>query len=160
MASPKNNGPDAPDPKALQVLGMSEEEFEAMYQKAVENEKKAAETEPRAVAARYDSKSNRIVVDLKNGSTFMFPAHLAQNLSEASPDDLKEIEVIGEGYALRWPKLDADMRVPAMMMGVFGTKTWMREIGRIGGSVKTERKAISSRENGKKGGRPRKAASG
>jgi len=31
-------------------------------------------------------------------------------------------------------------------------------LGRKGGSVKSERKAASSRENGKKGGRPRKQA--
>lgn len=29
------------------------------------------------------------------------------------------------------------------------------ELGKIGGKVKSERKAISSRENGKKGGRPK-----
>lgn len=32
------------------------------------------------------------------------------------------------------------------------------EMGKRGGSVKTEAKAAASRENGKKGGRPRKEA--
>lgn len=31
-----------------------------------------------------------------------------------------------------------------------------QELGRLGGKVKSEKKAASSRENGKKGGRPRK----
>ncbi|ORC37295.1 hypothetical protein B4O97_03645 [Marispirochaeta aestuarii] len=37
---------------------------------------------------------------------------------------------------------------------IYGTQA--QEIGRKGGSAKTEKKAASSRENGKKGGRPRK----
>jgi hypothetical protein len=32
-----------------------------------------------------------------------------------------------------------------------------RKMGRKGGAVKSERKTATSRENGKKGGRPRKA---
>ncbi|WP_434112739.1 hypothetical protein [Paraburkholderia caffeinilytica] len=39
-----------------------------------------------------------------------------------------------------------------------GFIAWMREIGRSGGSVKSEAKSAAARENGKKGGRPRKAA--
>ncbi len=34
---------------------------------------------------------------------------------------------------------------------------YMREIGKRGGSVKSERKAAASRANAKKGGRPKKA---
>ena len=35
-------------------------------------------------------------------------------------------------------------------------RQYLAEIGRKGGMVKSDRKAQSSRENGKKGGRPRK----
>jgi hypothetical protein len=35
-------------------------------------------------------------------------------------------------------------------------RRYLAEIGRKGGSVKSNAKAASSRENGKKGGRPRK----
>jgi hypothetical protein len=48
--------------------------------------------------------------------------------------------------------------VHALIDGVFGSKAWMRDIGRVGGSAKSEAKATAARENGKKGGRPRKAA--
>ena len=36
-------------------------------------------------------------------------------------------------------------------------RQYLAEIGRKGGSVKSDAKAASSRENGKKGGRPRKS---
>ncbi|MFW5698518.1 MAG: hypothetical protein ACOCYN_01570, partial [Planctomycetota bacterium] len=40
--------------------------------------------EPRAAAARYESTSSRIVVDLENGCTFAFPPRLAEGLDDAS----------------------------------------------------------------------------
>jgi hypothetical protein len=45
-------------------------------------------TEPRAVAARYDRASGQVVIDLVNGCTYAFSAKLAQNLQGASDDDL------------------------------------------------------------------------
>jgi hypothetical protein len=43
-----------------------------------------AADEPRAVAARFDASSGRIVVDLANDCTFAFPARALQGLGEAS----------------------------------------------------------------------------
>ena len=51
---------------------------------------------------------------------------------------------------------DADFTVAGLVAGVFGTRAWMAELGRKGGSVTSEAKAAAVRENGKKGGRPRK----
>jgi len=55
----------------------------------------------------------------------VFPADLVQDLSEASPDELADIEVDGMGFNLHWPKLDADIYIFALVAGVFGTKDWM-----------------------------------
>jgi hypothetical protein len=46
--------------------------------------------------------------------------------------------------------------VAGLVAGVFGTRAWMAELGRKGGSVTSEAKASAVRENGKKGGRLRK----
>lgn len=83
------------------------------------------ETEPRAVAARYSHKTGRVTVDLTNGCAYAFPADLLQDLSEASPDEPASVKVNGTGFNLHWPKLDADIYVPALVAGVFGTKDWM-----------------------------------
>ena len=84
-------------------------------------------TEPRAVAARYSRKTGRVTVDLANGCAYLFPADLVQVLSKASPDELASVEVVGAGFNLHWPKLDADVYVPALVAGIFGTKDWMRK---------------------------------
>jgi hypothetical protein len=40
--------------------------------------------EPRASAARYDPATGRVVVDLVNGCSYLFPARLFQDLQGAS----------------------------------------------------------------------------
>jgi len=55
-------------------------------------------------------------------------------------------------------RLDADLYVPALLQGVFGSKSWMaRVLGAQGGRARTAAHVAASRENGRKGGRPRKA---
>ncbi|MCY4208210.1 MAG: DUF2442 domain-containing protein [Roseovarius sp.] len=120
----------------------------------------ALETEPRAVAARHSRKTGRVTVDLANGCAYVFPAELVQDLSEASPDELASVEVDGVGFNLHWPKLDADIYVPALVAGVFGTKDWMsKAMARQAGRKTSPAKAAAARANGAKGGRPRKRAS-
>jgi hypothetical protein len=58
---------------------------------------------------------------------------------------------------INWEKLDVQMHVPSMVAGVFGTRQWMSELGRAGGSAKSAAKARAARENGKKGGRPKRS---
>ena len=42
--------------------------------------------EPRAVAARYDAETDRIIVDLASGATFAFPPALVEFLQDATPE--------------------------------------------------------------------------
>jgi len=53
-----------------------------------------------------------------------------------------------------------DLGVAPLVSGIFGTAAWMRELrremARAGGRVSTDAKARAARENGRKGGRPRK----
>jgi hypothetical protein len=137
-------------------LPMSNEEFERQFAQATKRGERKLQTEPRAESAHYDARHGRVVIELTNGCVFMFPAHLAQGLRNATARELGEIEVMPYGVALRWPKLDADFTVAGLVAGVFGTRAWMAELGRKGGSVTSEAKAAAVRENGKKGGRPRK----
>jgi hypothetical protein len=137
---------------------MAKDDFDAEYKRAVRAAKEADASEPRAIAARYDRKAKRIVVDLRGGASFSFPPELAQGLAGASAADLAKVVVTPSGSGLRWPTLDADFSLPALMLGIFGTQQWMAELGRRGGRARSEIKAATARANGKKGGRPKKAA--
>jgi hypothetical protein len=113
-----------------------------------------------AVSARYDRKTSRIVVELSTGVQIAFHPRLAEGLADATPADLAGIEISPTGLGLHWPKLDADLDVPALLRGVLGSKRWMAaQLGVAGGQVRSTAKVAASRENGRKGGRPRKAAS-
>lgn len=110
---------------------------------------------PVASTVRYDASSGRIVVDFVNGASFMVPARALQNLGTASDEDLAEVEILGhEGFHRE--ALDVDFRIPGPMAGIFGTARFM-EAARRGGQSRSPAKIAAARENGCKGGRPRKA---
>ncbi|MDO8901731.1 MAG: DUF2442 domain-containing protein [Phenylobacterium sp.] len=114
--------------------------------------------QPKAVTARYDRRVSRIVVELDNGLELAFPPRLAEGLEAATPAELSEIEISPLGDGLHWPSLDVDLHVPGLLSGVFGSKAWMaRTLGAAGGRARSARKASAARENGRKGGRPKKA---
>ena len=108
---------------------------------------------PIARAARYDSRRGLIVITLEDGCEFAFPARLAEGLRDAPRSKLTKIKVSPNGLALHWPLLDADLYVPGLIEGAFGSRRWMQQIGRLGGSSRSSSKAKASRENGKRGGR-------
>lgn len=135
-------------------LQISDEEFEQQYRMGVKRGQARLKKDPHAISARYDRRSGRVVIELTNGSAFMFPAELAQGLRGAAPKDLAEIEVMPYGLALRWPRLDADFTVAGLLAGIFGSKAWMAEMGRQGGSTTSAAKTAAARANGRKGGRP------
>lgn len=140
-------------------LPITEEEFERQFVEAEKRGRQRMETEPSATAARYDKRTGRIRIELNNGCTFMFPPDVAQGLRGASEEDLAVVEVMPTGYAVRWKKLDADFTIAGLLQGIFGTRAWMKEIGRQGGRRTTEAKANAARANGRKGGRPRERKS-
>jgi hypothetical protein len=112
-----------------------------------------------ATSARYDRRSARIIVMLNTGVQMAVPVHLVEDLVGASPAELSQIEISPAGLGLHWPKLDADVYVPALLQGVLGSKSWMaRQLGSEGGRTRTKAKAAAARENGRKGGRPKKIA--
>jgi hypothetical protein len=113
--------------------------FDQEYERAKRAAARADKIEPRAKSARYDRRTNRIVVELRNGASFIFPPELAQGLAGASPKDLAEVQVTPSGSGLRWPTLDADFSLPNLLAGEFGSKRWMAELSRKdGGEIRRE----------------------
>jgi hypothetical protein len=113
---------------------------------------------PRAESAHYDAGRNRIIVRLTTGVELGFPPRDVEGLRHASAEDLKVIEIEGSGLGIHFPKLDADLYVPALLQGVLGSKRWLAaQLGAAGGRARSVAKAAASRRNGKRGGRPRRS---
>jgi hypothetical protein len=100
---------------------------------------------------RYDRDTRWIVIDLKNGSTFIFPPRLVEGLAGASPEEIAEVELGPRGAALFWRNLDQHSSLAGLTAGIFGSKAWMVEHLRKAGSVKSRAKAAAARANGAKG---------
>jgi len=131
------------------------EEFEGANQRA---SAKLART-PKAVAARYDRRDGRIVIDLSSGISVAFKAHDAQGLEHANASQLSKIEISPSGLGLRFPALDADLYLPSLLEGFLGSKRWMAaQLGKVGGQKRSKAKTAAARSNGKLGGRPRKTS--
>lgn len=78
-------------------------------------------------------------------------------MARKSAESLSVIEISPMGIGLHWPKLNVDLTVEGLLSGIFGSDQWMlKQHLSKAGKVKSPAKAISSRENGAKGGRPKK----
>jgi hypothetical protein len=115
------------------------------------------ESNPRAVSARYDRRRGRIVIRLSSDLDVSFPPRIAQGLEHATPAKLRDIEITPSGFGIHFPKLDADVYLPALLEGFFGSKKWMASrLGQLGGRSKSADKRAASKRNGALGGRPPK----
>lgn len=124
---------------------------------AVRRAEQRLRTGPCALAARYDRRRKRIVIRLNSGLEIAFAPHAAQGLESAEADHLDPIEISPSGLGLHFPKLDADLYLPALLEGFLGSRAWMAaRLGARGGKATSSAKVSAARANGRLGGRPRK----
>ena len=116
---------------------------------------------PRAVSARYERRTDRIIINLNFGLQLAFSPSLAQDLASADQHKLRDIEISPTGLGLHFPQLDVDLYIPGLLEGLFGSPQWTaRNMGKHGGKSCSKAKQAAARTNGKLGGRPRKVANG
>ena len=114
---------------------------------------------PRAIAAHYNKKMNRIIISLSTKVEVMFNPSDVQGLENAKPSQLEEIEITPSGFGLYFPELDEGINVLNLIEGTMGSRKWMAaRLGAEGGKARTKAKASAARANGALGGRPRKHA--
>lgn len=101
---------------------------------------------------------NLLIVGLSNHRRLVLPVEDLQGLEHATHEQLTNYELLGRGTGISFPALDADFYVRALIEGVYGTRRWMAELGKKGGCARTDAKRQAARQNGAKGGRPKKAA--
>lgn len=73
--------------------------------------------EPTAVRAWADRRT--IFVELHDERIIGFPADRFRRLSEATEQQLAQVRLEVNGYALRWDELDEDITVPGIVAGRF-----------------------------------------
>jgi hypothetical protein len=130
-------------------------ELRTNFARASRAGRQAAKTEPRAARASYLAKENVLRIELTNGAAISIPVKLIPALKQASPSEVRAVEVLGRGGGLHWEALDVDLSVPGLVSSVFAGPEWMAELGRVGGRRSSSAKAAAARRNGRKGGRPR-----
>jgi hypothetical protein len=116
---------------------------------------------PKAVSARYDRRLGRVIVHLNSNLDIAFSPQDAEGLEDAKPSQLETIEITPSGFGIHFPKLGADLYLPALLEGFLGSRKWMaRQLGTVGGRSRSAAKKLAAKSNGKFGGRPRKIVAG
>jgi len=73
--------------------------------------------EPAAIRAWAEKRT--IYVELTDGRIIGFPADRFKLLASASDEQLQEVTLRLNGFALRWENLDEDITVPGIVAGNF-----------------------------------------
>jgi hypothetical protein len=124
-------------------------EIEAALKRA-----KLHDSDPRALVVEHIPGLNLLIVELSNERRLVLPIEDVQGLGNATHEQIQNYELLG----LSFPELDVDLYVPALIEGVYGNRRWMAQLGKKGGSAKTEAKRLAAKTNGAKGGRPARTA--
>ncbi|WP_271273154.1 DUF2442 domain-containing protein [Aliamphritea hakodatensis] len=73
------------------------------------------DSEPRAVSALCSEGS--LTVQLRDGRTISVPLEWFPRLNNAQPDQLKNLQLLGDGEGIHWPALDEDLSIAGLLSG-------------------------------------------
>ncbi|MEF8982642.1 DUF2442 domain-containing protein [Thiohalorhabdus sp.] len=75
----------------------------------------AVELHPRAESVQFTEEE--MIVALADGRKISVPLAWFPRLSEASPQELENYELMGEGEGIHWPDVDEDLSVSGLLAG-------------------------------------------
>lgn len=89
---------------------------------------KQHDNDPVAISVKHISTENLIVIHLSNARRLVLPVEDIQALNQATHEQLSHHEIIGIGRGISFPDIDADLFVPALIQGIYGSERWMRQL--------------------------------
>jgi len=93
----------------------------------------------------------------RDGTRLSVPTSRIEELAGSSAGALKGLHVSPSRDSISFPAIDADIYIPGLLSDLYGSSI-LAEKGRAGGKRSSPAKTAAVRENGRKGGRPRKKA--
>jgi len=126
------------------------------YARARETGEREAHDPSAVTAARYIGRLDAIELEFVGGGMMTIPRHSIPEFADAPPSALSSLTVSPAGDALASRALDVDIYIPGLVEHVFGTRIFAALSGRRGGRRTSKVKTAAARQNGAKGGRPRK----
>jgi hypothetical protein len=107
-----------------------------------------------ASSIRYSIRTDKVTMQMRSGIEHIIPRHLIDELVHVPAATLaKELTLGIGGDVISVPSYDIDIAVAGLLRDLDGFN-----IQRLGGRSRTGAKVAAARENGRKGGRPRRRA--
>ena len=117
---------------------MTAKEFEAAIERG------NVEMASGACTVRYDRRRDAIVLTMQSGAIATIPRALIPIVAKAEPEIAAELEISPMGTTLRFPLLDADFGVHALIRRAFD----LSQARRAAGATKSSARASASRAGG------------
>lgn len=131
---------------------------EVDLRRAVAAGRRAGQAELRATKVRYDPKGDRIDLAIGDALRVWLKRNLIAEFAKVPPAAMRKVALSPAGTTLELTPYDIHISIDGLFASLVSPRTLARTMAKRGGSSTSRAKQRSARENGKKGGRPRKVA--
>ena len=83
---------------------------------------------PVALHVEHLAAPNLLLITLSNGRRLALPVEDLQDIHNATPEQLRDPEILGPGTAIHFENLGEGIYIPAVLQGIYGDDRWMRRL--------------------------------